>query len=188
MFPSSYMPKKKPAKKVVIRQEVSGEDEDADDGDYEGQEEDSKAPRAKGTSLTKRAEKILTGKFGDKASVIVEQLEFGVSDGITSLITRSLLQSLVEILPITEKNVRHSKGQRGVYQFNQCVSQIRELLTDIQAAKDKGLLGQSIVERYLRPSFLDISVQIVTAMAELEAYGKNNLDNEQRKEIGRAHV
>lgn len=201
MLPSSYLPKKrtqqkaKPPKKVapvaaITDDSASGEDEDADEGDYEEEnEQEQEEPtrnlpaRSRQGHVSRRAERILTTRFGDKAPLIVEQLEFGISDGLQSLITRSLLQSLVNILPVAERQVSKSGAKRGVYQYNQTIGSIRELLADIQASQDRGMLGQSIVEKAVRPAFLDISVQIVTAMAEFEAFGKNNLSSEQQKDF-----
>ena len=198
MLPTSYLPKKrtqqtnKPPKKTAatVRDEsATGADEDLDEGEYEeedeAQQEERQLPAKSGKQghLTKRAERILNTRFGEKAPLIIEQLEFGVTDGVTSLITRSLLQSLVDVLPMAERQIRKSGATKGIYQYNQTIGSIRELLADIQASQDRGMLGQSIVEKAVRPAFLDISVQIVTAMAEFEAFAKNNMEPEQRKEF-----
>ena len=163
-------------KALRVREEVQGQD-------VEEVEETDGQQQPTGVALSKRALRVLNSKFGEKSQVIVDQLEFGISDGVTSLITRSLLQTLVDVLPITEKNLRKNEGTKGVYQFNQVISQIRELLADIQAAQDRGMLGHSIVEKSVRPAFLDISVQIVMAMTEIESFGKANLDGDQQKEL-----
>jgi hypothetical protein len=70
---------------------------------------------------------------------------------------------MVDVLPVIERGVRRSNGKRGVVPLNQTVSQIRELVTDLQSLRDRGHLGATIVERVLRPAFLDIGVQIALA-------------------------
>lgn len=171
MIPSSYLPRSAPTKPKKPKPKT----------DFVVKDETRQLPSP--TKISKKAEKALVTRFGEKAELIIDQLEFGVSDGVQSLITRSLLQSLVEVLPIAEKEVRDTGAKRGIYQFNQTIGSIRELLADVQASQDRGMLGQSIVEKTVRPAFLDISVQIVTALAEIEAFGKNNLDKTTRREF-----
>lgn len=111
--------------------------------------------------------KALRSRFGKRADAIIDMLDQGETDGAITTVQRTLLQTLVDVIPITEHAVRASNGRYGVYQFNQTISQVRELLNDLQATRDKGLLGQSIVDRCVRPSFLDIAGQIVLAFTAL---------------------
>lgn len=128
--------------------------------------------------ITPEAISALKTRFGSKAEVIIDQIESDDTDGATTLLYKSLLQSLVEIIPIAEGAVRSSGAKRGVYQFNQVVSQTRELLADIQAMRDRGLLGNSIVERHVRPAFMDIAVQIVVSMTGVEQAARTRMSNE----------
>jgi hypothetical protein len=117
-------------------------------------------------------EKKLQSMFGKKAGVIVDMLEMDDSDGALTLVSRSLLQTLVDILPIAENNVRKTDGAKGVYGFNQLVSQVREMCNDIRAHQDRGHIGQRIVEQSVRPVFVSISMQIVQAFIELDSIAR----------------
>lgn len=128
--------------------------------------------------LTKRAEQYVRTKFGDKAEIVIQQLEEQDTDGAVSLLTRSLLQMLVDLLPVAENNVRETKGTKGIYQLNQMVSSVREMLTDLQSLRDKGLLGHRIVERTVRPAFMDIGGQFAMAFVGLEASARTYMSPE----------
>ena len=106
--------------------------------------------------------------FGQRSDDIIDLLELDNADGALAMISKTLLQTLVDVIPVVERNVRRTKGQRGVYQLNQVISQVREMCHDIQAYKDKSQMGSMRVERVIRPSYLDIAVQITAAFAELE--------------------
>jgi len=116
--------------------------------------------------------------FGQRSDVIVDMLEDDAMDGAMTLIQKSLLQTMVDVLPVVERSVRRSKGNRGVYQLNQCISQIRELVTDIQSLRDRGNLGESVVEKILRPAFLDLAVQVRLAMVEVDTSARNMMSAE----------
>ena len=120
----------------------------------------------------------LNTMFGQRSDAIIDLLEFGDQDGALGLISKSILQTLVDILPVIERGIRKTKGTRGVYQLNQTISQMREMCSDIQAYKDKSMLGATIVERHIRPSYLDIAVQITAAFAELEASSRPKMSKE----------
>lgn len=131
--------------------------------------------------VSPEAKKALESRFGSKSDLIVDLIETDNTDGATTLIFKTLLQSLVEVLPITEHAVRVSSGSRGVYQFNQVVSQMRELLADIQSVRDRGMLGNSVVERHVRPAFMDIAVQIVQSMTLIEESARTRMSREDFK-------
>lgn len=121
---------------------------------------------------------MLKNRFGEKSGVIIDMLEFGETDGAVSLLSRSLLQSLVEVLPLALHQVQASRGQKGIYQLNQLTSSVREMTIDLQALRDKGMLGQRIVERTVRPAFADIGVQIVLALSTLESVARSSMQTE----------
>jgi hypothetical protein len=135
-------------------------------------------------------ERQLQTVFGAAAGSILELLEFGDTDGATSLIQKKLLQSLVGLLPAAEGYIQASKGARGVHGYNLLVGQMRELLADLQALRDRGALGQSIVERHLRPSYLDLGVQIQLAFTRIDAEATARMEDKQdindfRKEVSK---
>jgi hypothetical protein len=99
--------------------------------------------------------------FGQQAPEILAMIENNDRDGAVVLVYKQLLGMLVTLIPTAERVVRENRGYKGIYQLNMMVSGMRELLADMQAVQDKGMLGRTLIERYLRPAFLDIASQIV---------------------------
>lgn len=124
----------------------------------------------------------LVTMFGQRADRILSLLEDDEqTDGALTLIQRTLLQTLVDVLPVVERGVRRSKARRGVYQLNQVVSQIRELMQDMQSLKDKGQLGASVADRVIRPSYQDLAVQISLAFSEIESSSQMRMEGDTHK-------
>ena len=153
------------------------------------------APVTQGKPLTKKKakelglitdpgdrEEVIRSKFGARAVEIIEQLEDQNTDGAVSLLSRSILQTLVDLMPLAEHAVRASKGSKGIYQLNQMVNSIREMLSELQSLRDKGLLGHRIVERTVRPAFMDLGGQIVLGFVNLEASARTRMNAEDFKE------
>jgi elongation factor P--beta-lysine ligase len=120
--------------------------------------------------------------IGQNAEQIHQLLENKDNEAAIPLIYRKMLQSLVDLLPLAERQVRKTKGARGVYQVNILISSIRELLVDVQASQDRGMLGQNLVEQVVKPSFGDLAQTIVTEYAAISADAKLNMND---KEYGR---
>lgn len=125
--------------------------------------------------VSKATLRRLNTMFGQRSDAIIDLLETSDTDGAAALITRTLIQTLVDVMPVVERGVRKSKGTRGVMPLNQVISQIRELLHDVQAYKDRDMLGQSLVDKYLRPAFLDIAMNMSNLMVELDASARSKM-------------
>jgi len=134
--------------------------------------------------VSKRTIRRLNTMFGQRSDSIIDLLETTDTDGAASLITRTMLQTLVDVLPVVERGVRRSKGARGVMPMNQVISQIREMCHDLQAYKDRSLLGQNLVDRTIRPAFLDLAVQVSTMFVEMDSFCKTRMDE---KDFERFH-
>jgi hypothetical protein len=117
--------------------------------------------------------------LGDSAEDIQQLLEKGDSDSATTLLHKRLLQTLVDLVPCAEANVRKTKGARGVYQINSLISSIREVMIDIQNLSDKGALGEALVEKIIRPSFLDIGMRIVESYSSVAMDAKTSMSPEE---------
>lgn len=134
-------------------------------------------------AVDKDTQLAIQSRFGKQSDTIVDLIEMGNSDGATSLIIKSLLQSLVEILPTAEKNVIATGATKGMYAFNTLISSTRELVGDLQAIKDRSNLGQATVDRCVRPSYMEIGVQIVTAFTLIQDSGKARMTPEDFREF-----
>lgn len=133
--------------------------------------------------LTKTQYKKVISAFGISAPTIIKMLDRSDNDGALTAINRTLMQTLIDILPVLENNVRLSKGQRGVYQFNQVIAQMRELAADIQALQDKGMVGARVVERFVKPMFQDIAIQISIGYTTIREEARAHMDKEEFAEF-----
>jgi hypothetical protein len=111
--------------------------------------------------ISKLKTKGMRSIIGDSAEEIQQLLEINNTDSATMLMQKRMMQTVVDILPYAEHAIRKSKGARGVYQINSLITSLRELMIDVQAVKDKGALGDAMVEKIIRPTFLDIGMQLV---------------------------
>ena len=99
--------------------------------------------------------------IGDSAEDIQQLLEVGSNESAITLMQKRMLQAVIDMLPFAEHTIRNTKGQRGVYQFNSLITSMRELMIDMQSTRDKGSLGAEMVERVIRPAFMDIAMVLV---------------------------
>ena len=172
------LPSVKPKQELKVRTEVPTQTEEPDGGEDLVTEDTNEKGQRLLPGVSKRTLRRLNSMFGQRADSIIDLLETSDTDGAASLTTRTLVQTLVDILPVAERAVRRSKGQRGVMGLNQIISQIRELLHDLQAYKDRDQVGQTIVDRFIRPSFLDMAMQITNLMVELDNQAKNKMSKD----------
>lgn len=128
--------------------------------------------------LSKINQQHLVSILGDSAEEIQSLFEDNEGDGAQNLLYKRLLQTLVDVIPYAEHNIRDSKGQRGVYQFNTLITSIRELLIDIQSSKDRGRMGELIFERIIVPELMTLGTEIVYQLDVLRTYAKNRMTNE----------
>lgn len=124
---------------------------------------------AKKTKLGKTDMKRIKTLFGDRSEDVLELIENNNKDGAITLLYKQLLGMVVDLMPIAEGVVREAKGYKGIYQLNQMISSCREIMADIQATQDRGMLGHTIVEKYVRPAFLDIAKQMVENDYQLQS-------------------
>lgn len=134
-------------------------------------------------ALPPRQLRKLHSLFGARSEVILDMLDQGSQDAASTLITKTMLQTLVDVLPTIERTVRKTKGYRGVYQLNQTISQMREVCNDLRMFKDRAMVGENMVERYIRPTYLDLSVQLTTLFLEMENSAKLRMDKEAFKDF-----
>jgi hypothetical protein len=129
--------------------------------------------------LSKLRGKALTTMFGQHSEKILQLLESSDADPAIALIYKRLLQSVVDLLPMAELAVRASKGTRGIYQYNQLTSSLRELLVDVQAAQDRGMLGEALVGSVIKPCFYDIAQDIVQEYELLRIDAKQGMEEQE---------
>lgn len=99
--------------------------------------------------------KKLKGVFGDASDKILEMLDSNETDSAIALTKKQLLASALALIPDTEAAVRESKGAKGVYQYTSLVTTARQLIEDLQAMQDTGMIADSISNSLVKPTFLN---------------------------------
>lgn len=126
--------------------------------------------------------------LGDSAEEIQQLLEANNSDSAISLMQKRMAQTVVDLIPYAEHAVRKSKGARGVYQINSLVTSLREIMIDMQSTKDKGAIGDTMVEKVIRPAFLDIGMELVLEDERMLKEIKDEIDLQTYKKIRAIHA
>lgn len=114
--------------------------------------------------------------FGDSAELIHQLLEDRDTDNARDILIKTMLQSLVDMIPYAENNIRKTKGQKGVYQLNGLITSVRELLIDVQSQQDRGRIGELMVERVIAPFVLDIGMAVVKRFEFLSQDAKARME------------
>lgn len=122
----------------------------------------------------KAIQRAITENFGEAAPQIVQMLEMNDNDGAIIVLQKRLLQSSIAMLVHAEKLMTDTQGAKGTYQYATLVSQIRELITDIQAARDRSFIANQIMQSIIQPSFIDMAEMI---MNDHSAFRKELLDD-----------
>jgi len=126
--------------------------------------------------ISKTNAKSLRSILGDSAEEIQQLLEISSNESAISLIQKRLLQGLVDIIPYAENTIRKTEGGKGVYQLNSLITSLRELMIDLQSTRDKGAIGAALVEKIIRPAFLDLGMTLVQEDARLDNEIKDLVD------------
>lgn len=105
--------------------------------------------------------RVLNENFGEAAPKIIEMLEIGDNDNAMTLLQKRLLQSSISMLVYAEKLIKDTEGAKGTYQYATIVSQIREIITDIQANRDRAFITNSVIDQAIRPAFIDMAEYIM---------------------------
>lgn len=117
-------------------------------------------PERKKISKLKNVKKMRS-IVGDSAEEISQLLEGGETDTAVSMMYKRMLQMLMDLLPHAEQYVRKTKASKGVYQVNALISNVRELMVDIQAAQDRGRIAEDLDQRILQPAFREMATQFI---------------------------
>lgn len=139
-------------------------------------------------ALAKQAESY----FGQNSIKIMDMLENGDADSGITVLKKTLLMTIIRVLPMAEEILSNSGTAKGTYQFVTLISQMRELMADIQADKDKQFLAQTVSEQIIRPAFMNMAQEMLMQHHAFRKKGdlfvqptKNNYFSEQLLTLGK---
>jgi hypothetical protein len=144
------------------------------------------------TKERKALERQAESYFGANSVKIMDMLENGDADSGITVLKKTLLMTIIRVLPMAEDILTNSGTAKGTYQFVTLISQMRELMADIQADKDKQFLAQSIAEQIIRPAFMNMAQEMMMQHHTFRKKGdlfvvpsKNSYFSEQLLELGK---
>ncbi len=127
----------------------------------------------------------LNSILGDDAESLMQLLENGDADSAITRLNKRLIQTVIDLIPEVETNIRESKGRYGVHSFNGLVQTIRELVIDLQSAQDRGAMGEAMVEKLIRPAFLDLATDVVKEYSMVQSDMQSIMPHDQFLEFRR---
>ena len=105
--------------------------------------------------------------FGAMSDKIIDLLTADDNDAAETLVYQTILMSIIGAMPSVEAAMHKSKGTRNIHQYNQMVSQLRETMMDIQSRRDRGSVGQIVVDKHIRPAMLNSAQQMMITLTQL---------------------
>ena len=103
----------------------------------------------------------LTVVFGKESKKIRQFIEGKEDDTASLMAQRQLLSMLIDLIPVAESTYRKDSRQSNAYAMTSLISQIRELIHDIQSTQDRGRVADSIVYNILQPMILSFAQFVV---------------------------
>ncbi len=116
--------------------------------------------------------------LGRDLDMIHELIEVGDHDTASTMIYKRMLQALLETARSVGDVISSSGGTRGVQSMNMITSSIRDVMTDIQQAQDRGNMGVALVEKVIMPAFLDIGMMLLRENEKLKQKLRRDLSPE----------
>lgn len=132
-----------------------------------------------------RIQNKLDSILQDTGDDIQSLLEENDSDNATSLINKRLLQTLIDLIPYAEHNIRKTEGAKGVYQLTSLIQSIQETMTAVQAQADRGAMGSSLVSQVIQPAFLEMTTKIVNEYVTLESELRTIIPDNKRQALSK---
>lgn len=121
--------------------------------------------------------------MGADSARLIQLLESGDDEGVSDLLMKRLAQSSILLMAKVEQNVLDTNGRFGVQNYNGLLMGLRELINDMQAARDRSAIGQILVEQVLRPAFMDVGMAIMQEFYKTQQDAKNILREHDYKEV-----
>lgn len=128
--------------------------------------------------ISKLDQKELNSIIGDDAEEMQNLFEEDNTDQAVRLLNRRLIQTCIDLIPQLETGIRSSNGRYGVHSLNGTIQTIRELVIDLQSMQDRGAIGESIVEKIIRPTILDVATKLVEEQATVLSEIKDLVSSE----------
>lgn len=101
---------------------------------------------------------------------IVRLLDTGVQDGAISAINKAMLVSILDLLPVAIDKYKRTGLEFHAYALGALVTQIRGLITDLQAGRDRASIAERINTIHLKGAFLLIIQHMADQTITLKSF------------------
>lgn len=125
----------------------------------------------------------LNALFGKDSLDIQDLLENRENDNAITLARKAMLQMSLDLIPLAEQDYRDRRTDRAVYALNALLSQVRELIADIQADSDRTEVINRIIVNTLQPNILLLGNQLVGTTFELRRRLEEHIEKGSRKAV-----
>jgi hypothetical protein len=103
----------------------------------------------------------------------IEEIRQMIDDGddldAVSRFQRDSLKAVLELLPIAQAQYKKNPTMSNAYALNSIISQVRELVNDMESAREQAQLVDSILDTYVRPTFLNIASYLLNSSTILRS-------------------
>lgn len=125
----------------------------------------------------------LTVTFGKESRKIRDFIESKDDDSAAITAQRQLLSMLIDLIPIAENTYRSDPRQSNAYAMNGLISQVRELIHDIQSTQDRARVADTIVYSIVQPMMLSFGQFVVDNNHHTKRDLKEIIDVRQVREL-----
>ena len=142
-------------------------------GSLKNYDVDVNDPQAR-QKLKRRLRKVKS-VFKSQVGDIQDLLDNSNNDVAITIARRNLLKMLTELIPFAEANYRQYGNERAAYALNTLITQMRELIADIQSEHNKSELLMRILTEIMHPRFLLLGQHIIDVFYYLRTSIQPNL-------------
>lgn len=106
--------------------------------------------------------------FGIRKREIMDAVDSGNIDHAVLQFQRQAYSTIVNLIPIAEKEYKKSKREHQAYVLNALISQGRELASDLMASGDRAQLADVLIREVLEPTFKALLQQMMQEQLQLK--------------------
>lgn len=135
----------------------------------------------------------LTGKldelesvFGADAEAIQKLIESAEKDKGVAKFQVSMLKTLIGMIPIAESKYREAGAQSAAYALNAIISQVRELINDMQANEAQSDIANSICVKVIMPVFQAFAQSLIDTMLLLKSQVESSVKDGRHQRVNDA--
>ncbi|QJT70879.1 hypothetical protein GR7B_00081 [Vibrio phage vB_VcorM_GR7B] len=150
-------------------------------------EEDVKVDPKYVKKTEKEFKKSLASLFGDDAERIKDMLESAAEkDKGVAKFQVSMIRTLVDLIPEAEAKYRDKGIANDLYAMNALISQVRELIGDMQANDAQSNMAAAVITKVVQPVFQSFGQLFIDQMFALKKSLQSDLRSDRENEGIRA--